>query len=243
MPITVLCHSCSKKYRLKDELEGKKFRCKGCEEVLTVSGASGAKSAATQERRRASSRRKTSSDGGQRPKRRKRKQAVSADRYSDDLFGDVLDRFDGNYGEDIPDEDNPYRAPTHQAATRKRGRKSLPLTLTQKLFAFEGRINRNEYWTISIAMNLLFRGIMFVLELVSESLNAPVIAMLGVFVFFIPSIWISLALQIKRWHDRDKSGAWCLINCIPIFGWLWTFIECGCLAGTPGDNSYGSEPK
>jgi uncharacterized membrane protein YhaH (DUF805 family) len=60
---------------------------------------------------------------------------------------------------------------------------------------------------------------------------------------FLVLIWPSLAVQVKRWHDRDKSGWMVLINFIPIVGFLWTFIECGFLDGTPGPNKYGPSPK
>lgn len=63
-----------------------------------------------------------------------------------------------------------------------------------------------------------------------------------IFVLLIPVTWISLALQVKRWHDRDKGGAWVLINCIPLVGGIWSFVECGCLRGTMGPNQFGPDP-
>jgi uncharacterized membrane protein YhaH (DUF805 family) len=56
-------------------------------------------------------------------------------------------------------------------------------------------------------------------------------------------IWPALALQVKRWHDRDKSGWWVLIAFIPIIGAFWVLIECGFLDGTPGPNRFGPSPK
>ncbi|HZZ37412.1 MAG TPA: DUF805 domain-containing protein [Caulobacteraceae bacterium] len=56
-------------------------------------------------------------------------------------------------------------------------------------------------------------------------------------------VWPALAIQVKRWHDRDKSGWMVLINLIPLVGVLWTLIECGFLDGTPGPNKYGPSPK
>jgi len=48
-----------------------------------------------------------------------------------------------------------------------------------------------------------------------------------------------MVIQIRRWHDRDKSGWWVFIGFIPIIGPLWTLIELGFLPGTPGPNHYG----
>jgi uncharacterized membrane protein YhaH (DUF805 family) len=44
----------------------------------------------------------------------------------------------------------------------------------------------------------------------------------------------SILVDIKRWHDRDKSGWWMPILFVPIIGAIWLF-----LAGTPGPNRFG----
>lgn len=162
--------------------------------------------------------------------------------HGDNLFGSALDRFDGNYGEDLPDEDNPYRAPSHQGSAargRRRGSGPPPLTMMQQLFSFDGRINRSTCWSIWLGLHCVFGGLSYLLEL----LNAPMFGVIILLFALLPVLWISLAIQIKRWHDRDKSG-WCIfINFIPVIGGIWTFIECSCLAGTPGENGYGPEPE
>jgi uncharacterized membrane protein YhaH (DUF805 family) len=53
---------------------------------------------------------------------------------------------------------------------------------------------------------------------------------------------VLLALQVKRWHDRSKSGWWVLINLVPAIGPIWSFVEAGCLRGTEGGNEYGGDP-
>ena len=70
------------------------------------------------------------------------------------------------------------------------------------------------------------------------SINPVVWIVLGVFYIFL--IWIGLALQVKRWHDRDKPGVWVLINFIPFIGGIWALVECGFLPGTPGPNRFGN---
>ena len=59
---------------------------------------------------------------------------------------------------------------------------------------------------------------------------------------FVISVWIGLAVQVKRWHDRNKSGWWALLNLIPVIGQIWILIECGIFRGTKGDNQFGSDP-
>jgi len=56
------------------------------------------------------------------------------------------------------------------------------------------------------------------------------------------AIWVGLAIQIKRWHDRNKSGWWVLINLVPIIGPLWALVEVGFQRGTVGPNRYGPDP-
>lgn len=58
-----------------------------------------------------------------------------------------------------------------------------------------------------------------------------------------PFAWMLICMLIKRWHDRDKSGWWVLVNLIPYAGWLWSLIVNGFLEGTIGQNRYGSDPK
>jgi uncharacterized membrane protein YhaH (DUF805 family) len=36
--------------------------------------------------------------------------------------------------------------------------------------------------------------------------------------------WILLAIAVKRWHDRNKSGWWALINRVLRIGNLWYLI-------------------
>jgi len=53
--------------------------------------------------------------------------------------------------------------------------------------------------------------------------------------------WPSIAVQVKRWHDLDKSGWWVLANLVPIIGGL-IFIGIGFIRGTRGNNRFGSDP-
>jgi uncharacterized membrane protein YhaH (DUF805 family) len=62
------------------------------------------------------------------------------------------------------------------------------------------------------------------------------------FVFGIVALWISIAVAVKRYHDRNKSGWWVFIVFVPIIGGIWYLVECGFLRGTPGPNDYGPDP-
>ena len=60
--------------------------------------------------------------------------------------------------------------------------------------------------------------------------------------FFIWIFWPSVAVQAKRWHDRNKSAWWIAIGLIPVVGPVWAFIENGFLPGDAGENRYGPAP-
>lgn len=89
---------------------------------------------------------------------------------------------------------------------------------------------------------LFFLGLILsvALELVKESRNMSGLVIVVILAFLL--LWPSLAIQVKRWHDRNKSGNWILLNFIPIIGFLWVTIELGFLKGTDGNNIYGADP-
>jgi uncharacterized membrane protein YhaH (DUF805 family) len=55
-------------------------------------------------------------------------------------------------------------------------------------------------------------------------------------------LWPALAVSVKRWHDRDRSGWWVLVLLVPVVGWIWTLVVNGFLPGTPAANRYGPPP-
>jgi len=102
------------------------------------------------------------------------------------------------------------------------------------LFSFKGRIQRLHYWLFTLVMLIIILVPAYVLfESFSEEANNFVNLMSLIF------LWPNLAVQAKRWHDRNKSAFWLLINFVPFIGTLWAIIENGFLAGTTDTNRYG----
>ena len=139
--------------------------------------------------------------------------------------------------------ENPYAAP--QGEIIHPSSSSTPLTWKQILFSFEGRIPRRQYWAgfgiqmLSVfVLVAVFAGIIFNGRGMGDVSPFAVILAIPFSVFL---IWVGLAVQVKRWHDRDKSGWWVLIGFIPYIGGIWQLIECGCLRGTEGSNRFGSD--
>ena len=97
------------------------------------------------------------------------------------------------------------------------------------LFSFEGRISRESYW--------LFFGTCLVLSIVLE-IAIGAASEGAAMVLWLILLWPALAVIVKRYHDRDKSGEWALIHfLIPPLG----IFQCGFLPGTPGINRFGPE--
>jgi uncharacterized membrane protein YhaH (DUF805 family) len=136
--------------------------------------------------------------------------------------------------------ENPYKTPEISTQPSFDQSMAQSLTIQSILFSFKGRIPRRVYWGASIATTIVFYVVIFGLIFVFGEDSLAVTS--GIMLLYIPLIWVSLALQVKRWHDRDKSGWWILIGFIPLIGAIWAFVELGCLRGTGGPNSYGPDP-
>ncbi|MGF1763536.1 DUF805 domain-containing protein [Aliivibrio kagoshimensis] len=134
------------------------------------------------------------------------------------------------------------------------------MTVTQWLFSFKGRISRSRFWTWTA---IYYASFLAAIALLPQSGGFGNLILLVVgFVLLIPD----LAVQAKRWHDRDKSLWWLLLNVpiiadrlmrtaldssaaqeslqtavsiIAIVSGCWLFIQCGFLKGTEGPNRYG----
>lgn len=113
----------------------------------------------------------------------------------------------------------------------------MRMPLSQLLFSFKGRIPRQSYWLFTLASAVIMFGpAIFFFGFGTDSADTY----LDVCAFVL--LWPVLAVQVKRWHDRDKSGWWVLVNLIPIVGSIWSLLENGFLMGSPGTNQFGPNP-
>ena len=140
---------------------------------------------------------------------------------------------------------------------------SMPISYVW--FSFDMRINRKVYWLKGILLLFL---VQIAFPLVVAAIGVAVVAVLGleavitavmaepdslpiglyIFAgilyvpFFVFVMWASLAVAVKRCHDRDRSGWFLLIGGIPLIGVIWLFVELACLKGTSGENRFGPDP-
>ncbi len=113
--------------------------------------------------------------------------------------------------------------------------------------SFDGRIGRQQWWLGTVVLMVASWIISFVIQMFAGApdpatgqMNTG--ALIILLVVMIPFIYASVALSVKRWHDRGKSGWWYLIVLVPIIGGLWALVENGFLRGTEGPNQYGPDP-
>lgn len=118
------------------------------------------------------------------------------------------------------------------------------------LFSFQGRANRAKWWLVALGI-LVVEVILFAAIFGGAAMSGDPermaaamgpIASVVLFIFFVVAFWISIAVAVKRYQDRNKSGWWVLIVFVPVIGGLWYLIECGFLRGTVGPNNYGPDP-
>jgi uncharacterized membrane protein YhaH (DUF805 family) len=133
------------------------------------------------------------------------------------------------------------------------------MELAQIWFSFKGRINRAKYWLVLLVSSAIFVTAVLI-AFAAQSWALGILAGL----LLIPTLVSSLAVAVKRLHDREKNAWWLLVfyllpalldgianvtgDASLVFSLasfavsLWALVELGCLRGTIGDNQYGPDP-
>jgi uncharacterized membrane protein YhaH (DUF805 family) len=110
------------------------------------------------------------------------------------------------------------------------------------LFRFDGRLSRITYRYCRIVSNLAFLVIIYSLRAASPRFADNLAMELLIAVLMLAALalmaWTTLAMQVKRRHDRDKSWPWLFVGFIPIIGPIWVLIETCWLDGTTGYNRF-----
>ena len=101
--------------------------------------------------------------------------------------------------------------------------------------SFGGRVPRNHFW-FAQALSLVF---FLAISWFDETSGA---GWIGAMFFLVFSVWLSLASQVRRWHDLGRSGYWALLNFIPFVGPIYSLVVLGVHEGEKGANRYGPPP-
>lgn len=115
---------------------------------------------------------------------------------------------------------------------------------------FSGRSRRKEFWMFALGvLGLVF--LLFALALLMsgglEGITSNGGFPMGPFIILFVVLWLalivpSIAVQVRRFHDQDKSGWFVLLNFIPYLGGLIVLVFMF-LEGTRGPNRFGPDPK
>ncbi len=115
------------------------------------------------------------------------------------------------------------------------------MTVAQLLFSTRGRIPRSTFWLRFVLPVWVLTIIAVVIDFATGLIDVD--AGIGVFsgLFTVLLIYPSIAVCIKRFHDRNRSGWFYLLLFVPLLN-IWPTIELYFLRGTDGDNDYGPDP-
>jgi uncharacterized membrane protein YhaH (DUF805 family) len=102
---------------------------------------------------------------------------------------------------------------------------------------FSGRAIRSEYWFWLLFTILLTIAASVVDLAIVSAVGFSMLSTIASLATFLPS----LAVAVRRLHDRDQSGWWILIALIPLVGAI-ILIVWFCQRGTVGPNRFGPDP-
>lgn len=109
----------------------------------------------------------------------------------------------------------------------------------RKYAVFEGRSRRKEYWIFALISTIVLISLRLIDEMMGWTVwDEGFLSLLYSVAVIVPSI----AVTVRRLHDTDRSGWWCLIALIPLVGAIIVLVFM-VLDGTEGDNRFGSNPK
>ncbi len=134
---------------------------------------------------------------------------------------------------------NPYNAPDASLDT---GQEEL---YQPKIFSFNGRIGRMRYLAYGIGVNFLLMLVMVPLVSATAFMggdpSTSLIGMVGIGVFYVITIVVSVMFAKRRLNDLNRSGWWFLLFIIPIVN-LILAIYLIFFPGTDGSNKFGAAP-
>lgn len=122
----------------------------------------------------------------------------------------------------------------------------------KKYAVFNGRASRAEFWWFILFNNFICFVLFWINVVVSASAVREGASSLNnllryglnflTILYIMGTIIPSLAVEVRRLHDTNRSGWWILISFIPIVGGIILFVFL-VQDSQPGNNKYGPNPK
>lgn len=99
---------------------------------------------------------------------------------------------------------------------------------------FHGRAHRREFWMFTLVNTILF-GVLYVVD---KIIGWHILSAVYILLVLVPS----LAVQVRRLHDTNRSGRWLVLLLLPVIGWLM-LLAFYSQHSTPEENLFGPQPK
>jgi uncharacterized membrane protein YhaH (DUF805 family) len=112
-------------------------------------------------------------------------------------------------------------------------------TTNEFYLSAQGRISRSQFWLkFALPILIIFIVLQVILLATDVSRGASRTVLL---IWDLIILWPSIAIYIKRAHDRNRSGWFLLLFLVPLLN-LWPIIELWFVRGTIGANRFGPDP-
>lgn len=112
------------------------------------------------------------------------------------------------------------------------------MNLVSFLFSFRGRINRKHYWLGNTGVTFGIFMLAFIASLILAPFGAKGapsgLMMLVLGLIMCAGGWAGLALQVKRFHDRGRSGWFALVPFLPAL-MIFTTVIGGVATNAPAE--------
>jgi uncharacterized membrane protein YhaH (DUF805 family) len=105
----------------------------------------------------------------------------------------------------------------------------------KKYGVFSGRASKSEYW-YWILFYALSQVVSVMLFAVFQTPSIVIVSNVFNLIIFLPS----LAVEVRRLHDVNRSGWWLLIY-LTIIGMIYPLLVWKCRKGTVGPNRFGDD--
>lgn len=111
--------------------------------------------------------------------------------------------------------------------------------ITWLFFGFSGRVSRAAFLLAGLLLAVLQTFVLYRFTLTPEGSSASGMWALSFWALFFVSVYSSLALGAKRFHDFGKPGIFSVLLLIPMVS-LVAFVALCLYPGDRGANEYGS---
>ena len=106
---------------------------------------------------------------------------------------------------------------------------------------FNGRARREEFWMFTL-INTLIVLVLSILSAVLTGMFDNALLFVPIVLYVLGTLVPTLAVNVRRLHDIDKSGWYFLMSFIPYVGSIIMLVY-NVKEGTRGTNQYGVDPK